>query len=127
MNLPEGPFTVEAWVRPDDQKRSRFIAAKGSMRRTGEQGEFHLILVNGMPQFMIRRAGGGLYRVRAPRRLSTGSWHHVAGVFDGKEIRLYVSGVLEAREEASGQRYHNSMPFIVGAGPQLKSSVLVHS
>ena len=28
--------------------------------------------------------------------LTTGVWHHVAGVFDGSQMRVYVNGTLDA-------------------------------
>ena len=119
MKMPDGPFTVEAWVRPDDQKHRRFIAAKGAMRWTGERGEYHLILVRGRPQFFVRLDGRANV-IRAADPLAPGVWHHIAGVYDGNEIRLYVSGTLAKSRPASGVRDRNTMPFIVGTGPHLR-------
>ena len=58
--------------------------------------------------------------IRARQPLPPGVWHHITGVNDGDEIRLYVSGQLVRSRPASGARNGNTMPFIVGAGPRLK-------
>ncbi|MHC4248062.1 MAG: LamG-like jellyroll fold domain-containing protein, partial [Planctomycetota bacterium] len=34
---------------------------------------------------------------------SAGEWHHLAGVYDGRRLRLYVDGRLAAEKNASGQ------------------------
>ena len=39
--------------------------------------------------------------VRADRNLSPGR-HHLAGVYDGRRVRLYIDGVLAAEEEGKG-------------------------
>ncbi|MEM9660421.1 MAG: LamG domain-containing protein [Planctomycetota bacterium] len=47
--------------------------------------------------------------------LSVGQWHHVAGVFDGSEVRTYVDGQLVAQGAAQGARTMRQLPLIIGA------------
>lgn len=47
--------------------------------------------------------------------LKTNQWHHMAGVYDGKELRLYVDGVLVDTNERSGKRRTNDLPLLIGA------------
>jgi hypothetical protein len=44
-------------------------------------------------------------------------WHHVAGVFDGSEVRAYVDGQLVAKTAGKGIRKTNALPLFVGADP----------
>ena len=44
----------------------------------------------------------------------SGRWHHVAGVFDGSEVRLYVDGELVAARPGHGSRRRNGLPLIIG-------------
>ena len=46
--------------------------------------------------------------------MTPGSWHHVAGLFDGEEVRLYLDGDLVGRAPATGSRTPNQLPLIVG-------------
>ena len=43
-----------------------------------------------------------------------GEWHHVAGVYDGSGIYLYVDGVLDAWDQATGVMNNNSYEVYVG-------------
>ena len=52
--------------------------------------------------------------------LVPGTWHHVAGVFDGAEVRCYLDGRLVARKAGSGKRKTNALPLLVGADPDGK-------
>ncbi|HEV7300337.1 MAG TPA: LamG domain-containing protein [Tepidisphaeraceae bacterium] len=47
-------------------------------------------------------------------RLDTNCWYHVASVFDGHELRLYVDGRLVARGNREGELKDNELPLIVG-------------
>lgn len=49
--------------------------------------------------------------------LEPGRWHHVAGVFDGSEVRLYVDGRLLDAKPGEGKRRRNRWPLYVGADP----------
>jgi hypothetical protein len=45
----------------------------------------------------------------------TGAWQHVAGVYDGSEIRLYINGLLVGSAPTSGSIIDNgTMPAGVG-------------
>ena len=54
----------------------------------------------------------GRYRELAaaypPDKLADGQWHHVAGTFDGKLLRLYIDGKMVAEREDPGQIGHGS-------------------
>ncbi|MCJ7692076.1 MAG: LamG domain-containing protein, partial [Sedimentisphaerales bacterium] len=42
------------------------------------------------------------------------AWHHVAGVYDGSGLYLYIDGVLDAQDEATGVINTNSYEVYVG-------------
>ena len=52
---------------------------------------------------------------RAPKKaLKPGTWHHLAGIYDGSEARLYLDGQLLASEKRQGVRDRNDLPLVIG-------------
>jgi len=48
---------------------------------------------------------------------TTGTWHHIAGTYDGSTIRLYVDGVEKASGSVSGPIQTSSTPLYIGNKP----------
>jgi hypothetical protein len=46
--------------------------------------------------------------------LEAGAWHHLAGVYDGAEARLYLDGELIASQSGQGIRRRNTLPLAIG-------------
>jgi hypothetical protein len=109
LEIPDGPLTVECWLRAE-----AFGSRVGLVTKT-EQSEFGIFVSGGAPTFSIFLgdryaevgAGGAV--------LDAGAWHHLAGVFDGSEVRLYVDGRLAGALARSGPRRTNALPLYVGA------------
>ncbi len=106
LALPDGPFTLETWVRAE-----RFASRQGVVAKT-EGSEYGIFASSGRPQFSVHLAGE--YVEVEGGALEAGRWHHVAGVFDGAEVRLYVDGQLSARAAGSGARTPNELPLVIG-------------
>lgn len=105
--LGDGPFTLEAWVLPDDLDGRRGVVAKT------ESSEYGLFASDWLPSYYTFLDGA--YReVQSAQPLEPGRWAHLAGVYDGAEVRLYVDGKLVGRAEASGGRKQNPHPLVVG-------------
>ena|GEM_PF-272232 len=66
------------------------------------------------PSFTVALQNNTVATVRASKIPSSG-WHHLAGVFDGKEIYLYLDGVLISRQRAMGKLQKNSVPVTIGS------------
>ncbi len=113
IRLPQGPFTLETWFRADDPERNQALLAK-----TDESG-FALALVKGRPHVFAHFGGAGYTIARGgpENAVEKGTWHHMAGVFDGAELRLYLDGRLIASEATGGLRRGNGQPLYVGAEP----------
>ena len=109
LPLPDGPITLEAWMRADD-----FADRVGLVNKT-QGSDYGLFVSKGVPAFMIH-VGGGYVTAKGPA-LEAGRWHHVAGVYDGREVRLYVDGRKVAAKAGSGPRKTNDLPLIVGGDP----------
>ena len=110
FDLPQGPFTIEAWIYPTDLSESRAIVAK-----TQSSG-YALFLHDGRPQFDIH-VDGRYVSPEANNKATLNRWSHIAGVFDGKEARLYVDGKTVQALPATGERTTNRFPLFVGADP----------
>ena len=107
--LPDGPFTLEAWIKPES-----FNGRTGLVTKT-EGSEFGIFVNDGKPEFSVHL--DGKYRTARSTEplLTKGEWQHIAGVFDGSEVRLYLDGQLIDAVPASGSRKSNDLPLFVGA------------
>ncbi|MHC5114173.1 MAG: LamG-like jellyroll fold domain-containing protein [Planctomycetota bacterium] len=109
LNVPDGPLTLECRFNATE------FGARTGLVSKAEYSEFGIFVSNGKPEFFVF-LGNAYVIARAPEPiLETGRWHHVAGVFDGKELRLYVDGRLVATSPGSGFRRRNALPLLVGA------------
>jgi hypothetical protein len=107
FELPSGPFTLEGWFWAQ-----KFKDRQGLVTKT-ESSEFGLFASRGRPSFSVH-LDGSYKEVEGEQSLPSESWVHVAGVFDGAELRLYVAGRLVAKAPASGVRTHNRLPLVLG-------------
>ncbi|HEX6812815.1 MAG TPA: LamG-like jellyroll fold domain-containing protein [Planctomycetota bacterium] len=108
LPLPDGPFTIETWLRGQDFKGRRGLLAKT------ESSEYALFCSDGIAEFSVW-IGDGYVRAGRKDPLTPDEWHHVAGVFDGSKVRCYVDGELAAEVDAKGKRKANNLPLFIGA------------
>ena len=103
-NAPELHFTTavtaEAWIRPDSVQKEIPIVAKANAR--GRQNAIELQVKDGLVRFRISDGKAeccgdqGWWPVAGKTPIEPGLWHHVAGTYDGKQVCVYVDGVMQA-------------------------------
>lgn len=109
FELPDGPFTLECIVAARAQPARAGVVAKT------EDSEYGLFLMDGFPEFYVH-LDGSYVTARAPERLSDDPLGtHIACVFDGSEMRLYVGSERVAAIPATGTRTRNALPLLIGA------------
>jgi hypothetical protein len=58
--------------------------------------------------------------VESKRAVNDGQWHHVVGLYDGRQAALYLDGELEASVAATGILTRNGDPVVIGGNPSLR-------
>jgi hypothetical protein len=119
VQVPDEPqFTVStrvavaAWVRPDTVAGDQPIVLK----RLNDQTSFSLGLHNGDVQMSIVLDNGTTFVSEAP--IPAGSWSHVAGMFDGEFLYLFIDGQLFGQVYAAGTLRDVFAPIRIGATTQ---------
>jgi predicted phosphodiesterase len=111
FELPQGPFTMETWIKFERYSdRSSGIIAK---TQSSEYAFFH---DHGVVQFDVN-LDGRYYSAVAEQPIPLNRWSHLAGVFDGKQVVLYIDGRCVAAKPAQGKRRTNDLPLYLGADP----------
>ena len=111
--LPQGPFTLEAWVKSTSNEGSQGIVAKT------QSSEYALFAHQGRPSFDVH-LNGNYVIARAESELLLNQWVHVAGVYDGQQVVLYVDGQEVAANPGTGVRTENQLPLWIAADPDGK-------
>lgn len=101
VNLaPDSFITVEAWIRPTSMGFNNYdnsIVCKHSWSQ-GEQG-YVLRSGNGQVDFSVcgKDANGTsiswVGATSPAASITTNTWYHVAGTYDGDSVRIYINGV----------------------------------
>jgi hypothetical protein len=122
VSVPSSPslnltsqVTVEAWIRPDSLSSSEMGIAGTWDDVSGNNRTYFLWILNGKASFYVAQNGGGDFaNVNGVTALQVGTWYHIAGTFDGTNLRIYVNGVLEGTTTSAGAINTNSKPFFIG-------------
>ena len=107
--LTRGPFTIEAWVRP------RALDGRRGVVTRSEAAGFGLVATQGRLVFSVPLEGRRVAVEAQGPALALDRWQHVAGVFDGGELRLYLNGTLVGRTEARGALATPEHALLIGA------------
>lgn len=112
-SLDPAAITVEAWVKSSAegtkaQGRYRYLVAKGIDPEaasyalyTGHSGGLFFFVYDGTHSVASPDGGPGIW---------DGEWHHVAGTFDGTNVRLYVDGTQVGNGTPSALTINYNMP-----------------
>lgn len=125
LSIRGDKMTVEMWILPtvtlDSSSPAAYMLEKGNeyglaFNRFGN-GEisFKVILGLGEPQEATVSTLTGTWEA--------GRWYHIAGVYDGGSMRLYVNGVLEGVELASGELHAQGTYMLTIGSSYLGSSM----
>ena len=95
-----GPITVEAWIKTNTISQQAIIERYRWL--DAPDGGFALRLNGeGKLQFYTIQSNTQNDSLTGTTALSVGVWHHVAGVFDGSQLRVYVDGALDGSKEST--------------------------
>lgn len=131
---PSGPFTIEAWVLPNQIPNSSGTPCPvSSAQMNGDRSGWQIRERDTGWQFVLYThsgsavANGGIANTAVGGVPSTNSWTHLVGVYDGATTTLYVNGVPYS-SSASGYvaNYDDGVnpagPFTIGARSSLNNN-----
>lgn len=106
-------ITVSAWIKITAfDKKYHAIVAKGDTSWKLERDNILKVL-----NFACTGLSGN-WQVSSSTNIKDGQWHHVAGVYDGTKMALYVDGALDVSGGAWGLIATNSQPVYIGENPE---------
>lgn len=111
-------MTVEAWINSDiwkDQLHKGTIVSNGNSTN-GNNGFDLRAAENGKAEFNIA-IGGIWYSVATPEIMTAGKWYHIAGVFTGDSIQIYINGFLRNAVTVTGTISTFNKDLYLGACP----------
>jgi hypothetical protein len=120
VSIPDSPsldicvssITVEAWIK---------------VNQSGANSDWKGIVTKGNSSWQLQGTSGAKTvtfgvtgaspnsDLQGSRNVNDGQWHHVAGVYDGTNMFLYVDGTLDVSQPATGLISQDSSPMCLGA------------
>ena len=105
-------ITLSAWIKTTDTSSYEIIIGKDSIG-TGTRS-FILYRGGSVAVFTIYTSGG-FEKVEGTTTINDGSWHHIMGVNDGTNLKIYVDGIPDATNVGGGVTFLNGItPFQIG-------------
>ncbi len=92
LNSPLNAITIAAWIYPNDWSGNRRILQKGN-----SDNQYRLLAENGVLKFHL----SGVDQVTAPLP-PVAVWTHVAAVWDGGTMSLFINGAALTNRSAAG-------------------------
>ncbi|NPD45059.1 LamG-like jellyroll fold domain-containing protein [Lentimicrobium sp. S6] len=99
---PTAAMTLEAWINAEEWQSSIWAGVIISKQGSGPDKGWCLSAgENGRLEFTVS-VDEGWKSVATPQLLGTNAWYHVAGVYTGTQVKVYINGVLIGAEDAIG-------------------------
>jgi hypothetical protein len=103
-------ITLLCWIKPMEIDVNNFIAGRddGTNRN-------YFLEVGSDEKFYWTCKGVTDTEVTSTTIFSSGTWYHIAGVYDGVNMILYVNGVAEDTDASTGSIDNDDVSFTIGA------------
>jgi hypothetical protein len=117
LNITGDQITLASWVYFDDVSGPpEIVLAK--LFQDGQHSApyfaYNLCILNdGTPRFFLT-ISGSQKRLPGSPNFESGRWYHMAGVYDGSEMILYVDGEVSATMNAAGNIDGYDTPLFLG-------------
>lgn len=99
---PENGLTVESWINAEEWQSSIWAGVIiGKQGTSPDKGYCLTAGENGRVEFTVS-IEEAWKSVNTPQILGTNAWYHVAGVYNGSQVKLYINGILQGSEDAEG-------------------------
>ncbi len=90
-----GTITAEAWIKINAIGAYRAVISREAFQQTGTGGGYRLTVTDtGKVQLVLFQSHNTYVSLTGSTTITPNVWHHVAGVFDGSQMRVYLDGVL---------------------------------
>ena len=103
------PYSIESWVKPTTSNQTSIIFSKYN---AGVSGQYFLGLNNG--HIYIDREVSP-WSITGKTILQANIWYHLAQVYDGTNVTLYVNGISDTNPQAFGSVVSNTSQILIGA------------
>ena len=121
VTIPDNPAlrlgaaqTVEAWVRVDATASNRArLVGKGNTATTENYGLW--LATDGTVAYEFENSSQTVYAAQSTAvKVNDGQWHHVAGTYDGTNLKVYIDGLTAATTACTATPVTNADPVLVG-------------
>ena len=130
LKLP-GPLTVAAWVLVDTGASINGVCQDSIVQRENattlwsvikmlpttrglSTSNFKLEINNGCPNFTVTFQFGTNVSAVSMDKITTGGWHHLVGIYDRSEVKMYVDGMLKDSNTADGDLFTRNLVLCIG-------------
>jgi len=113
LEITQSSLTMMTWLFPTSEDNSS--SGNNVYADFFSRGDYYVLKLQDKNtlSFIAGGWGNGQIYAKVPEDWN-GNWHHVAGVFDGKEIKLYIDGVFCESQEFIGQIEYTPFPWNLG-------------
>jgi len=99
---PVTSFTVEAWIKADYWESNVYAGSIISKQATSPDRSYCLTVgQGGKAEFTVSIEGLWVTATTDPI-MGLYSWYHLAGVYDGSSVKIYINGILQTETPCSG-------------------------
>ena len=112
-------FTIEAWVKVDPSVTigSSYMGIATKVVWAGSGLGYGLDIDGGKPRIFSGQGWSNWGGASAPNNITTNTWVHLAGTYDGSNFKVYVDGQLVATQASATGVSNNTQPFTIGSWP----------
>jgi YD repeat-containing protein len=111
-----GALTVEAWVKTSSVAY-QMVVERGDWSQA--LMSYDLMIGDGKVRMDVKQTSGNYLTVMGSTAMSTGAWHHIAGVYDGSNMKVYLDGVLDGTASCSLTPGDNTTGLKIGRSTNL--------
>ena len=105
-------FTLMAWFKLE-------VATGGWQTIFGKQDGGVGLIIEVATGGVLNTGFGTSWTCTGTTPIDNEQWHHVASVFDGESVRLYIDGALDMESNSGTRPEDNIVPLRIGGSPDI--------